>query len=65
MYRYFEGYEDAMSLSCDVVDEVEELIHDLRYGKPYTEVIEQLDRVGRMVTKVKQYVVDGKGNKID
>lgn len=64
MYRTIEGYEEAMSLSCDVIDEVKDLVHDLRYGKPYSEIMDQLHTIEKMVSKVKSSIEEGKGEKI-
>jgi hypothetical protein len=56
MYREIEGYENALSCSYDVIDETEELVHMISYGENSSDIIEQIERIERLTSKIKENV---------
>lgn len=65
MYRQIEGYENSLDLASDIVDTVDELKHNLRYGKSVTKVLFEVSKIESIIRSIRIEVEEGNGERID
>jgi len=60
MYREIKGYEDALYLASDIVDELDELKDGLRYGVASSAALDKIVDIHRMLNDLEKHVQSSK-----
>lgn len=60
MYREIKGYEDALYLASDIVDELDELKDGLRYGVASSAALDKIVDTHRMLNDLEKHVQSSK-----
>jgi hypothetical protein len=56
MYREIEGYEDALYLSSEIKDELDNLHELIRYGESKQKINDNLELIHTMLEQIKSKV---------
>ena len=56
MYREIKGYEDALYMTYDVINEMEELQEKIKYGENQTSVVGKIKEIESILAKMKSTI---------
>ncbi|MEB5480957.1 hypothetical protein P8825_15430 [Shouchella clausii] len=58
MYRYLKGYENALSLTFDTLDEIDNLINQIKLGDSANRVMGTVVEIEKLLSLIKKEIKD-------
>lgn len=56
VYREIPGYEDALYKTNEMVDELDELNHEISYGEKSEVLLNRVAKLESMIAEIKEYI---------